>query len=38
MIELNDIFFGYDNTQVLKGINLKVEKGEIISIVGASSS
>jgi len=38
MIELNDIFFGYDNTQVLKGINLKVEKGEIISIVGASGA
>ena len=38
MIELNDIFFSYDNTQVLKGINLKVEKGEIISIVGASGA
>ena len=38
MIELNDIFFAYDNTQVLKGINLKVEKGEIISIVGASGA
>ena len=38
MIELNDIFFGYNNTQVLKGINLKVEKGEIISIVGASGA
>ena len=38
MIELNDIFFAYDNTQVLKGINLKIEKGEIISIVGASGA
>lgn len=38
MIELNDIFFAYNNTQVLKGINLKVEKGEIISIVGASGA
>ena len=38
MIELNDIFFAYDNTQVLKGINLKVEKGEIISIIGASGA
>ena len=38
MIELNDIFFAYENTQVLKGINLKVEKGEIISIVGASGA
>lgn len=38
MIELNDIFFAYDNTQVLKGINLKVDKGEIISIVGASGA
>ena len=38
MIELNDIFFAYENAQVLKGINLKVEKGEIISIVGASGA
>ena len=38
MLKLSDIHFSYEETQVLKGINLDVRKGEIISIVGASGA
>jgi len=38
MLKLRDIHFSYAETQVLKGINLDVRKGEIISIVGASGA
>jgi lipoprotein-releasing system ATP-binding protein len=38
MIEAVDIFKSYNGLPVLKGINLKIEKGEIISIVGASGA
>jgi len=38
MIIVNDIHKSYGNLEVLKGISLEVEKGEIISIVGASGA
>ena len=38
MLKLSDIHFSYGETQVLKGINLDIRKGEIISIVGASGA
>ena len=42
MIQLNDIkkayHTEYDTLQVLKGINLTVERGEMVSIMGASGS
>jgi lipoprotein-releasing system ATP-binding protein len=38
MIEAIGITKSYGDFQVLKGINLKIEKGEIISIVGASGA
>lgn len=38
MLKLSDIYFSYGEIQVLKGINLDVKKGEIISIVGASGA
>ena len=38
MIEIKDIYKRYDNLEVLKGVNLKVEKGEIVSIVGKSGA
>ena len=38
MLKLSDIHFAYEETQVLKGINLDVRKGEIISIIGASGA
>ena len=42
MIQLNDIkkayHTEYDTLQVLKGINLTVERGEMVSIMGACGS
>jgi len=38
MIEIKDIYKRYDNLEVLKGVNLKVDKGEIVSIVGKSGA
>jgi len=38
MILVNDIHKSYGTLEVLKGISLEVEKGEIISIVGASGA
>jgi lipoprotein-releasing system ATP-binding protein len=38
MIIVKDIHKSYGTLEVLKGINLEVEKGEIISIVGASGA
>jgi subfamily B ATP-binding cassette protein MsbA len=36
-IEFNDVRFRYDaQTEVLKGINLKVEVGEVLALVGSS--
>ncbi|MDR0448244.1 MAG: ABC transporter ATP-binding protein [Treponema sp.] len=36
MLELREIFCGYGTTDVLKGINLKVEPGEFLCIVGSN--
>lgn len=38
MIEAHDIYKSFGEVAVLKGIDLKVEKGEVISIVGASGA
>ncbi len=38
MIEVNDVFFSYDNLPVLNGINFKVKTGEVLAIVGANGS
>jgi lipoprotein-releasing system ATP-binding protein len=38
MIETSGVFKSYDSLQVLKGIDLKINKGEIVSIVGASGA
>lgn len=38
MIKAQNINKYYDNLQVLKGVNLQIEKGEIVSIVGASGA
>lgn len=38
MIKANDIYKSYGPLQVLKGINLNINKGEIVSIVGASGA
>ncbi|MGA3015420.1 MAG: ABC transporter ATP-binding protein [Bacteroidales bacterium] len=38
MIEVSNIHKSYGTLEVLKGISLKVDKGEIISVVGASGA
>ena len=38
MIKAENIHLSYGNVDVLKGVNLEIRKGEIISIVGASGA
>jgi lipoprotein-releasing system ATP-binding protein len=38
MIQVHDIHKSFDTLEVLKGINLEVQQGEVISIVGASGA
>lgn len=38
MIKAKNIHFSYGNLQVLKGLDLEINKGELVSIVGASGS
>jgi len=38
MIEINDVHKSFGTLQVLKGISLNVEKGEVISVIGSSGS
>lgn len=38
MIKAKNIHFSYGNLQVLKGLDLEINKGEFVSIVGASGS
>ena len=38
MLEVKDIFKSFDGKEILKGINLKVSKGEKVIIIGPSGS
>ncbi len=38
MLELNDIHTYYGNIHALKGISLKVDKGEIVTLIGANGA
>ena len=38
MLEVKDLHCSYGTTQVLKGVDLNVNKGEVISILGSSGS
>lgn len=38
MLEVNDLHVYYDNIHALKGISLKVKKGEVVSLIGANGA
>jgi ABC-type sugar transport system ATPase subunit len=38
MVEANNISKSFGSLNVLNGVNLKVERGEFVSIVGASGA
>ncbi len=38
ILEVKDLVKSYDKNEVLKGINLSVEKGDIITLIGSSGS
>jgi branched-chain amino acid transport system ATP-binding protein len=38
LLEIRDLSFAYDDLQVLWGVDLKVEQGEIVSVVGANGA
>ena len=38
LIEVKNVFKSFDDLQVLNGINLEINEGEVISIIGSSGS
>lgn len=38
LIEIKDVHKTFDNFDVLKGINLNIEKGQVVTIIGSSGS
>ena len=36
LVEINDVTFAYDETEILKGISLQVPRGRIVAIMGTS--
>ena len=38
MLELRDIRLSYGNSQILKGVNLSVSRGDVVSIIGPSGT
>ena len=38
MIEVRDLYKSFNNLDVIKGVNLRVERGEVVSIIGSSGS
>ena len=37
-LEIKNIYKSFGDTEVLKGINLNIDKGEVVSIIGSSGS
>ncbi|ALS29946.1 amino acid ABC transporter ATPase [Paenibacillus sp. 32O-W] len=38
MLELQDLFIAYESGDVVRGVNLKVEKGEIVGLIGSNGA
>ena len=38
LLEIDDIHVSYDNIEALKGVSIKVEKGQIVTLVGANGA
>ena len=38
MIEIRDVHKSFGSLEVLKGVNLSVQKGEVVSVIGGSGS
>ena len=38
MIDVTDIYKSFGNVKVLRGVNMHVERGEIVSIIGKSGA
>ena len=38
LLEVKDFHYYYGNIHVVKGIDLKVEKGEIVTLIGANGA
>lgn len=38
VVKVNDLHFGYDGEEILKGISLTLEKGEVLGVIGPNGS
>ena len=38
MIEIYDLYKSFNKLEVIKGVDLKIERGEVVSIIGSSGS
>ena len=38
ILEVNDLWYAYGNITVVKGVNLQVEEGEIVTLIGANGA
>ena len=38
MLSLSEVHCGYGNIEIIKGISLTVEKGQIVAIIGANGA
>jgi len=36
LVEVDNVYFGYDSRQVLKGVNLAIRRGQVVAIMGLS--